>query len=175
MAWLRQRDGVTCGPSVAVMAGALLDGDYGAQLFSGRDERAQQWFAAEQGRVHRAVNVVWPRALGTTPAGMARAITARSTSRGARYRWRPARRGDTLADVSAALVAGWPVAMLIGARIPRHWVLFTEISDSALRCYEPSSGRLHAVAADEVREARLQGLGFPRPFAFVLPDLPAGE
>ena len=30
--WPRQRDGVTCGPSVAVMAGVLLDADYGAPL-----------------------------------------------------------------------------------------------------------------------------------------------
>jgi hypothetical protein len=171
MAWVRQRDGVTCGPSVAVMAGALLDADYGANLFSARAEGAQQWFDAEQGRVHRAVNMVWPRALGTTPAGMARAISSRSAARGVRYRWRPARRGDPLTDVRAALAAGWPVAMLIGAAIPRHWVLFTEIADSALRCYEPSAGRLHVVSADAVREARLEGLGFPRPFAFVLPDL----
>jgi hypothetical protein len=156
------------------MAGVLLDSDYGAQLFSGSAEPAQRWFAAEQGRVHRDVNVVWPRALGTTPAGMARAITARSKARGTRYRWRPARPGDTLTDVHAALAAGWPVAMLIGAAIPRHWVLFTEITGSALRCYEPSAGLLHSVSADDVREARLEGLGFPRPFAFVLPDLPAG-
>ena len=59
--WLRQRDGVTCGPSVAVMAGALLDAEYGEPL---RQERAQQWFAAEQGRVHRSVNTVWPARRG---------------------------------------------------------------------------------------------------------------
>lgn len=169
MAWVRQRDGVTCGPSVAVMAGALIDADYGARLFSGRADGAQQWFAAEQGRVHRDVNMVWPRALGTTPAGMARAINVHSASLGARYRWRRARRGDALADVTAALTAEWPVAMLIGAAIPRHWVLFTELAGPSLRCYEPSSGRLHEVAPDDVRQARLQGLGFPRPFAFVLP------
>ena len=63
MAWLRQRDGVTCGPSVAVMAGTLLDADYGEPL---RQQRAQAWFDSEQARVHRSVNRVWPRALGTT-------------------------------------------------------------------------------------------------------------
>jgi hypothetical protein len=175
MAWVRQRDAVTCGPSVAVMAGALIDTDYGARLFAGRADGAQQWFAAEQGRVHRDVNVVWPRALGTTPAGMARAISARSAARGVRYRWRRARRDDRLADVNAALAAGWPVAMLIGSGIPRHWVLFTELTGPALRCYEPSSGRLIAVAPDEVRRAKLVGLGFPRPFAFVLPDLAGSD
>ena len=51
----------------------MLDAEYGAPL---QDASAQQWFDAEQGRVHRAVNVVWPRALGTTPAGMARALSS---------------------------------------------------------------------------------------------------
>ncbi len=171
MAWVRQRDGVTCGPSVAVMAGALLDREYGSRLFGVRSAAAQQWFDAEQGRVHQAVNMVWPRALGTTPAGMARAITARSRTRGVRYRWRPARRGDALSDVSAALSAGLPVAMLIGAAIPRHWVLFTEGDGSVFRCYEPSAGHVHAVAVEAIREGRLDALGFPRAFAFVLPDL----
>ncbi len=182
MAWVHQRDGVTCGPSVAVMAGALLDAEYGAPL---QAERAQQWFNAEQGRVHQAVNMVWPRALGTTPAGMARAINARSANRGVRYRWRPPRRADALTDVCAALAVGWPVAMLIGSAIPRHWVLLTQVdglADSpaagqaagsadnpALRCYDPATGRLHTIAADAVRQARLEVLGFPRAFAFVLP------
>lgn len=163
MVWLRQRDGVTCGPSVAVMAGAMLDADYGAPLNSGHAERAQQWFAAEQGRVHRAVNTVWPRALGTTPAGMARAISAHGT----RYRWRPA--GGGLADVCDALDGRIPVAMLIGSAIPRHWVLLTERNGAVVRCYEPSSGRLVAVPVKDIHAARLSGLGFPRPFAFVLP------
>jgi hypothetical protein len=161
--WLRQRDGVTCGPSVAVMAGAMLDAEYGAAL---KAERAQQWFDAEQGRVHRAVNRVWPRALGTTPAGIVRAFNARSAIR---YRWRPARRSDPLTDVCAALEQGWPVAMLIGSVIPRHWVLLTEVKGSALRCYEPSSGRLVDVEIGDIRSGALKGIGFPRPFAFVLP------
>lgn len=160
---------MTCGPSVAVMAGALLDRDYGAALFTGGSGAAQQWFDAEQGRVHQAVNMVWPRALGTTPAGMARAITQRSRSRGVRYRWRPARRGDALTDVSAALSVGLPVAMLIGATIPRHWVLFTRSDGPVFRCYEPSTGHLHAVTVESIRAGRLDALGFPRAFAFVLP------
>ena len=158
--WLRQRDGVTCGPSVAVMAGALLDADYRAPLDG---QRAREWFEAEQGRVHRAVNVVWPRALGTTPAGMARALSAH----GRRYRWRPAR--GALSDVCDAVAQGWPVAMLIGSTIPRHWVLLTELHGEAARCYEPSSGKLIAVPLNDIRTSRLSGVGFSRPFAFVLP------
>ena len=164
--WLRQRDGVTCGPSVAVMAGALMNPDYRRSLQS---PGAQEWFRAEQGRVHRAVNTLWPRALGTTPAGMARALSEHGT----RYRWRPA--GGSLSDVTVAVGARWPVAMLIGATIPRHWVLLTESDGAVVRCYEPSSGRLVAVTVDDIRAGRLGALGFPRPFAFVLPDRVGGE
>lgn len=171
MVWLRQRDGVTCGPSVAVMAGALLDADYGAPL---QAARGQQWFDSEQGRVHRAVNVVWPRALGTTPAGMARALNTHAGARGVRYRWRPAVRRDGISDVCAAVAEGWPVAMLIGSAIPRHWVLLTGLEGLVLRCYEPSSGALVRVPLNAIRAARLQGLGFARPFAFVLPGRLAG-
>ncbi len=160
MAWLPQRDGVTCGPSVAVMAGALLDARYGAPLNSAA---ARQWFDSEQGRVHRMVNTVWPRALGTTPVGMARALSAHGTA----YRWRLAGRG--LADVCSAVGASQPVAMLIGTVIPRHWVLLTELRGAIFRCYEPSSGRLVPVGADDIRAGSVRGLGFPRPFAFVLP------
>ena len=160
--WLRQRDGVTCGPSVAVMAGALLNDDYGAPLTSAR---AEQWFAAEQGRVHRSVNMLWPRALGTTPAGMARALSAH----GHHYRWRSAVARDPVDDVCAAVAEGFPVAMLIGSAIPRHWVLLTEVEGETVRCYEPGAGRLVAVTRSDIRESRLRPLGFPRPFAFVLP------
>lgn len=161
--WLRQRDGVTCGPSVAVTAGALIDTDYGAALRGGDVERARAWFAAEQGRVHRGVNRVWPRALGTTPAGMARALSAY----GITYRWRPA--GRALSDTCEALAAGRPVAMLIGAIVPRHWVLLTETAGSSVRCYDPASGHRVWIPVVDIQCSRLTDLAFPRPFVFVLP------
>jgi hypothetical protein len=74
-----------------------------------------------------------------------------------------------MADVLAEVDAHWPVAMLVGRFIPRHWVLIVERSGDELRCYEPSSGDVRPVDVDEVRGARLRGLGFPRAFAFVLP------
>ena len=160
---LRQRDGVTCGPTVAVMAGALLDPAYRANLADPR------WSAAEQGRVHAAANRIWPRALGTTPWGMAKVVSRRSARHRVRYGWRVARPGDGLADVRRAVRAGWPVAMLIGNVIPRHWVLLVGCDGEALDCFEPSSGEVRRVPMDAVSGARLRVLGFPRPFAFVLP------
>lgn len=167
---LRQRDGVTCGPTVAVVAGALLDPDYRAALLDPRaptvGAAGRRWFEGEQGRVHAEANRVWPRRLGTTPLGMARALTAH----GIRYRWRPFRgRRDALDDVLRALDAGLPVAMLIGRFVPRHWVLLFDVADGVLQCYEPSSGAVRPVVTAAVRHARLGRLGYPRPFAFVRP------
>ena len=159
---LRQRDGVSCGPSVAIVAGALLDEDYRTELTT------PAWFAAEQARVHRSVNRVWPRFLGTTPAAIARAVNRHS---GLRYRWRLVRRRDRLLDVREAVLLGRPVPMLVGRFIPRHWVLLVDVfGTQAFQCYEPSSGELRTVTAEAIREARLTGLGFPRVFAFVLPS-----
>lgn len=161
---LRQRDGVTCGPTVAVVAGALIDPERRAALT--RPLEGAEWFSAEQARVHAEINRIWPRRLGTTPSGMARALT---TPR-ARYRWRIFRgRCDPLTDVLRAVADGWPVAMLIGRFIPRHWVLIVEVEGSQLQCYEPSSGEVSTVPVVDVRRGRLTGLGYPRPFAFALP------
>lgn len=165
---LRQRDGRTCGPTVAVVAGALLDPAYRSQLSGAGFDRA--WFAQEQLRVHALVNRVWPRALGTTPMAMARALTCCSRGRGVRYGWRLWwGRRDRLADVLDAVRSDLPVPMLVGRWIPRHWVLVVEATAGVLRCYEPSSGEVRPVGLDGLRCAHLEGLGYPRPFAFVLP------
>ena len=162
---LRQRDGVTCGPTVAVVAGALLDADYLAALLESDTHGVD-----EQARVHAEVNRVWPRRLGMTPRGLVRALNAYSAGKGVRYRWRRFRgRRDELSDVMAAVDSRWPVAMLVGRVIPRHWVLIVDADGQELLCYEPSSGEVRTVEVDAVRRARLTGLGYPRPFAFVLP------
>jgi hypothetical protein len=170
---LRQRDGVTCGPTVAVVAGALLDPAYRKKL-TGRGDAVGAagltWFDREQVRVHDRVNRLWPHRLGTTPMGVASAMSAHGATYGVRYGWRLCRgRRDALADVFTEVDAHWPVAMLVGRFIPRHWVLIVETSGDELRCYEPSSGAVRSVDADAVRSAQLRGLGFPRAFAFVLP------
>lgn len=159
---LRQRDGVTCGPTVAVVAGALLDSAYRARLSN------SEWFAIEQTRVHAEVNRIWPRRLGTTPVGMARAVNMHS---GVAYRWRRFRgRRDELADILRAVEAGRPVPMLIGRFVPRHWVLIVGAAGEVWKCYEPSSGEVRSVDVNDMRRSRLRGLGYPRPFAFVVPS-----
>src|SRR4051812_24155572 len=165
---LVQRDGVSCGPAVAVVAGAMLDPAYRDQL------TGPAWFGAEQARVHAAANRLWPRALGTTPWAMARGIGRH----GVRYGWRLVRPGsprhrDAMADVRRAVTAGWPVALLVGTAapwvVPRHWVLIVAVDGESLRCYEPSSGAVRTVPMWQMRAARLTGLGFPRPLVLVPP------
>lgn len=162
---LAQRDGYSCGPTVAVVAAALLDRGYRQSLQAG-----PQWFAAEQTRVHRAANRIWPRRLGMTPCAVAAAVNTHSP---VRYRWRCSRGllpggVDRLIDVLAAVEAGRPVPMLIGRVIPRHWVLIVEVTADRLCCFDPGSGQVRTVSIESVRRGRLSGLGFPRPFAFVL-------
>jgi hypothetical protein len=150
------------------MTGALLDPSRHAALAEPVSGAAL--FAAEQLRVHADVNRIWPRRLGTTPWGMARALTSQGATAGVCYRWRWCRgRRDNLMDVASAAGGGRPVAMLVGRVIPRHWVLIVDADEETLTCYEPSSGDLRSADVAAVRESRLTGLGYPRPFAFVVP------
>jgi hypothetical protein len=162
---VRQSDGFTCGPTSAMIAGALLDPAYASVL-----DTTRAGFTREQHRIHQAANTVWPRRLGTTPGGMAAAISEHSAALGVRYGWRFFKgRRDNLADVIAAVDSGWPVALLIGRMVPRHWVLITEHPGMAVfRVYDPASGGISGVTLDGIRRHDVQ-LCLPRAFALVLP------
>ncbi|CAN5545462.1 hypothetical protein BH11ACT7_BH11ACT7_17300 [soil metagenome] len=155
---LRQRDGVTCGPSAAIVGAAMLDPEYAAHL-----EQAG-WFEAEQEQLHRQLNTVWPRALGTTPWGMVEALNAHSP---VRYRWRFAESSpEQLDTIRAAVTRGRPVPMLLGKVIPRHWVLLIGFEKGRFEIYEPGRGDVLKVSPAELRG----GLGFPQVFGYVVPD-----
>jgi hypothetical protein len=156
--FVRQTDGFTCGPTVALAAAVALDPAYAATITDA---------AAEQHRIHMAANRLWPRKLGTTPWGVAAAISAHSAALGVRYTWRLFR-GDLSASI-AAVEGGWPVAMLIGAVIPRHWVLVVGHTGGVLECFNPARGAVTSVPVEDVPARRLEPLGFPRAFAVVLP------
>lgn len=156
---LRQRDGVTCGPSAAIVGAAMLNSDYAAKL------EQTGWFAAEQAQLHRQLNTVWPRALGTTPMGMVEALNGHSSKR---YHWRFAQgSGGQLDGIRNAVTRGWPVPMLLGKIIPRHWVLLIGFESGRFRIYDPGVGDVLLATAAELRG----GLGFPQVFGYVVPDL----
>jgi hypothetical protein len=156
---LRQRDGVTCGPSAAIVAAAMLDPDYAARL-----EQAG-WFQAEQATLHRQLNAVWPRALGTTPFGMVEALNSHRDRSGLRYHWRFAR-FTRLDEIRDAVVRERPVPMLLGKVIPRHWVLLIGHQSGRFRIYDPGVGDVLLATAAELRG----GLGFPQVFGYVVPE-----
>ncbi|MFG2038459.1 hypothetical protein [Dactylosporangium sp. NPDC048998] len=156
--FVRQTDGFTCGPTVALVASAALDPAYGATVTDA---------AAEQHRLHAAANRLWPRKLGTTPWGVAAVISAHTEALGVKYTWRLFRKD--LGAVLAAVESGWPVAMLIGSTIPRHWVLIVGHEDGALRCFNPSRGEATTFTVADAQTRHLDTLGFPRAFAVVLP------
>jgi hypothetical protein len=116
-AWPRQPDRRTCGPSVVVVARGLPG----------------PWpdFEATVLATHRRLNRVWPRALGTTPWAVARAL-------GGRVRWI---RGRGWGEVLAALPRPTPV--YLGSRwLPRHVVLALDVRDGVPLVYDPARGDL---------------------------------
>jgi hypothetical protein len=168
---VKQIDGTTCGPMTIVMARAVADPVYAWWLtqpagFAGRLE-------AEQRRVHRGANLLWPRRFGTTPWGMATALNA--GQRAVRYGWRmvddtdPAGVGRAVEDAAASAGAGHPVPVLIGATVPRHWVLLLAAAGFDLTFYNPAPGSVVRLAAGELRAGRADPLGFPHVQAVVLP------
>ena len=180
---LDQVDGTTCGSAVLVALAAWAD-----------PEELTRLEASATGQP-----LVGRRASGraTTP-GRSRCTARRTGSgrrpwarpRGGRSRWlrdhvpaagrapgaagrRHVRggRADLIEVVGAALAAGRPVPLLVGAFVPRHYVLATRADDGGWRVYEPTSGQVRLVDLAVVRERRLGPLlGFDRLHAALLPS-----
>jgi hypothetical protein len=199
-----QVDGTTCGTAVLLVLAAHADplaaldltapdprwhdarrGVPGFRLADVGDAGFGERWDDRQRLVHRQSTRCWPRALGTSPWGMAGWLARHATGLG-RYRVRPVRPGratvpDALLDeVDRALRAGHPVPLLVGApRMPRHYVLALcphppgpgAGGDAAWRIYEPSSGEVRVVPVAALRERRAAPwLGFDRLHAALLPD-----
>jgi hypothetical protein len=183
-ALLDQVDGTTCGSVVLVALAAWADPDELDRLEAedpgpgagGMRPGFGARFDARQRRVHRETNRLWPRALGTTPWAMTRWLR-RNTPGAGPYRVRlvddvsAADVEDTLAAVAAALAAGYPVPLLVGGVVPRHYCLaLAAASDGSWRTYEPTSAQVKSLDPALVgRRALAPVLGFDRLHAVLLP------
>jgi hypothetical protein len=188
---LDQVDGTTCGSAVLVALAAWadpaemarLDDDAAAAAATGSGgARAGiavgfgARYDARQKEVHRQSTRFWPRALGTTPWGMVGWLRRHAPAAGP-YRVRLVDDAsatdveDALAVTGAALVTGRPVPLLVGALVPRHYVLALGVEgDGRWRVYEPTSGQVRLLDLRLVRERRLASvLGFDRLHAVLLP------
>lgn len=163
-----QHTPTTCGTTVLALANALFDDDLLTHLrargphtdVQQRAEEARQRFTAVQDRLLREVTGnTWPRALGTPPWGLARALRVPGTG----YEHLPVDdRNAALTEVltgvlQRAVAAGIPVPLYVGGSmaggaataVPRHVVLLvppaamtTAPGNDHARIYEPASGRV---------------------------------
>lgn len=158
---LRQPDQRSCGPSCLVVARMRMGSPYATAV--------GQRFGDEVLATHRrvtggrpaagALQLPWPRALGTPPWAVAHEME-RIT--GVRYSWRLGRlrRKAAYERVLAGLETGLPVPLFVGSGLlPRHVVLALEEEDAgAVVFYNPARGHLETVARDAFLAAKL-GLG----------------
>jgi hypothetical protein len=128
-----------------------------------------------QRRVHKQSTRFWPKALGTSPWGMAAWLRRHAPGVGP-YRVRlvdDSNPGDITAvtgAADAALDRGDPVPLLIGTAVPRHYVLATGRDESGWRVFEPSSGEVRMIEPAAITEHRLAPLlGFDHLHAVLLP------
>lgn len=160
---IRQVDGTTCGAAVLVVLRAAIDTGYRAALLSGPSRRLNpERFGAVQRRVHRESTRFWPQSLGTTPWGM---VGWLRRARVARLRVRLVDAADrtdlarAVAEVDAAVEAGWAVPLLVGSLVPRHWCLaLPSRTRAGWLVFEPSSATVRTVPAATVRDRRLRPL-----------------
>lgn len=163
---LRQPDQRSCGPSSLVAARLLLD--------PARDRTA---FAAEVLALHRELTapvmfgraqLPWPRALGTPPWAVARAL---SQWTGRRYRTRVVRFGGRGAAHDAVrAAAGLPCPLYVGsAWLPRHVVLAVA-GDAGVEVYDPARGTVEPQPREPYAAGRVTATGRWRvPWFTVLP------
>jgi len=168
---LAQPDQRSCGPSTLVAARILVDPLYAATM----NPRA---FATEVLALHRQVTSVsgsripWPRALGTPPWAVARAM---STYAGVDYSTTVVLfrdRSTLVTRMQAALSAGRPVPFYIGSRwMPRHVVLAVAGLPDGVTVYNPSHGTLVEMTASDFEASKLTTLGsWTKPWFVILPD-----
>lgn len=160
---LRQPDQRTCAPTALVAARLLLDASASASA-SGSASADPGTFAASVLALHRSLTsrsyagraqLPWPRALGTPPSAVARAI---SELTGVPYqvrviRWRGF--GPALAAAQAAVADGLPCPVFVGSRwLPRHVVLAVGTDTDGpgkVQVYNPARGTIEALHAGRWR------------------------
>jgi hypothetical protein len=140
---VRQYEDTTCGTTSLIVTRAEADPLYALSLTDG-DFAAN--FAAERARVHDRTNMIWPERFGTSPPGMAGYLNAHSAATGTEYRWHLVDDTDhraistTLREVVTAADRGYPVPVLIGGPVPRHYILVVGHSGGDVLIYEPTGG-----------------------------------
>ena len=191
-AGLVQPDRRTCGSACLVVARALGDRDYAAWLetgeVAGRTQDRRPWqrrFADEVLATHvrtnrwygasGALQVAWPRALGTAPWALAHelGVTGGTSAPGTRHRVRtvsPRRRAEAYDEVARAVALGHAVPLYVGSRaLPRHVVLVVGGDHAALTAYDPATGGRATLTRAAFDRGDLRISGWSEPWFSVVP------
>jgi hypothetical protein len=172
---VRQYEATTCGTTSLIVARAEHDPRYALALTSGDFASA---FRDARRVVHGETNRWYPQFAGTSPHGMAVWLTRHI---GVRHRWwlvddrDPRSVSRALRRTLAAVDDGFTVPLLVGAVVPRHYVLAVGHHDGSVLVFEPTGGRTVAVPDAAFLSGALRAaLGFAHLQAVVLPDAVAG-
>lgn len=180
---LAQPDQRSCGAASLVAAQMLVDPAYAERV--GSPDRASG-FAGRALDLHRRVTGVvdvrgalqlpWPRVIGTPPWSVARHMSSLSGPglpavdydthlvRGDRER--------VVARMAAACAAGRPVPFYVGSRwLPRHVVLAVGAAPEGLRVYNPAGGRVTTMRTTDFVGSTLPFGRWTRPWFVLLPEL----
>jgi hypothetical protein len=177
---IRQYDGTTCGSTAIVLAHLLTDPLFALQLTGENpgDDTGEKFLArlkAEERRVHGATNFVWPLLLGTPPWGMRDQMDKPAVGAGARYEWAmvpdwaPGAADAVLRRALVAVARGYPVPVLIGDLIPRHYVLLVAATPAGATFFEPGSGAILRIPPADLKRRDFRALGFSTLKGAVLP------
>jgi hypothetical protein len=159
---LAQPDQRTCGPSSVVAAHMLVDPAYAAT-------QRPETFATSVLALHRELTSLssfgraqlpWPRALGTPPWAVARAMTSFT---GLPYRTRVVRLGGRSAafdTVRSEVAEGHPVPLYVGSTwLPRHVVLAVAATAAGVEVYNPAHGTVAELTRAAFESGRLTTFG----------------
>lgn len=172
---ISQYDDTTCGSTTLVAIRMAVDPLYAFRLTTGgrpgtgRDSAAgfESRLRDEERSVHRRTASWWPEAAGTPPWGLDAEANRAAAGLPVEYRWEtadpgfPARTDDIVRLAVAAADRGYPVPMLIGDLIPRHYVLLLAADRSGALFFEPTAGEIRRVTTAELARRDFGALGYP--------------
>jgi hypothetical protein len=186
---ISQYDDTTCGPATILAARALIDPIYALHLTTGgrpgtAEElgvRFEERLRTEEQHIHDQSGRLWPQRAGTSPWGISRLLNTGPPDLAARYRWTavapaiPAHIDSVIRRALAAVDRGYPVPLLIGDLIPRHYVLLLSHDAWSASIYEPAAGEVVAVPAEDLRRRDFSAVGYAHLQGAVLPSGPAAR
>ena len=178
---LAQPDRRSCGAASLVAAQMLLDPAYADHVAAA--DRASG-FAREALAAHRrvtrvvdargALQVPWPRVIGTPPWAVARQMSAlhgpdqAPVDYDAHLVWRD--RAGLVSRIADACASGRPVPFYVGSRwLPRHVVLAVAPAPDGLQVYNPTRGTVAPMRTSDFVGSTLRFGRWRKPWFVVLP------